>query len=1808
MNSSSRTILIAIIFLCFVASGCKDSSSSADEASSVEPQTLLSAEALSNHYVALAFEGPPSANLEDPSNYEIVDEFGTTLQVTDGFIDESGSQIILTTTAQQENNYTLTLKSEDSKLASQSVSAFFVSYANAAANNSVQFKGSLRPEPALLTAISLSNTQVLLTFSDDMSTSVETIEFYRIVAADDSTPEVDVGGLTVLQATLGSDTSTVILTTSSQDNIQYRVKVTNVWSSPEKKRIDPNYTIQNFFGIDPIDTTPPVVKGVETTGPTTIVLTFNEAVSDNAGDPSNYTVYYCQVAESPCQEQNRVQLAITDAVLNQYNTQVLLTTLPQEVGVEYFVVVEGVQDPKGNVVDTTNTANTVTTIYAGESDPATVLELPRLIGANSTSNTTVVVSFSKPMSSSVEDPGNYFIVQENVNSEAGTLSIVSAKYLSNDRNSVLLQTRSQNELTYRITAVNVKDTYGQELDNSFTAGGFLSANTALFAGTPTDNQSLLDSDSDGLTDNDELSGYEVEYITLTGDKVRKQVTSSPDLFDTDGDGISDFEERSYGSDPRNRDTDYDDLSDYQELNEIYTDPFNQDSDGDGLTDGVEFNSFSTSPLFADTDGDQLDDFYEITVNRNPRISDLPQLDIEVGNINLQLDYRFDVTKEGSTTRGETESVSTTLTQTRSSEYSKSDSSSHSFDVKLGFQQELGFKATSLVPEWKLSLSQELSTNNSWTSSVSRTSSEASTREYAKSLETNQEVVRGETVTRVVESASISVPIYIKSTNDIAFTVTNIIVTALVPNEGDPAVLIPIATLVPAADASLSFSLGPLIPARGPIEFKEDTIYPSVVESLMANPRGVIFKVANYEIQDENGRRYAFTSQEVAERTAPLIFDFGGVDLDGDGLSDNPERYRVAVNYGFDVTQDKRVIFDSEGKMLGASFSDVLNNVLGLVQYDEDTNPSESLTADELFNSYATKLCSYGTIMYRIRGTKAISASGDKCDVAKGWGVIQPDGSVLPRGDLFPSDLVLKSNRGVRLAYYADEDKDGLPNRAEYLYGCSAVDPATDQDTDNDLLDDRFEVLGVRRNSDGIAIDASGEPLLGDEVWMVQLKTGDSYEARSRCDALDSDYDGLSDYEEYERKLFKRDELTGEFELDSDGNLKLERDFADLLEVNRDSEGNVIGGGRTDPLKQDTDGDGISDSEEVRGYYVELRFPISQTTTEEKEPSSCTIPTNGNEYYVLCTSNPLSADTDGDTLNDGDEIRLAGDPTVRDNDDIGDQDFDGVANLEEAQGVEVNWELVSTALGFPGIQQSKQAISSPTSPDTDGDGLSDAQEYYSNPSTHPGKSDTDGDTVSDYDEVMGSPANPMAAGGNDVASEDSEAPGLYVTNPNDADSDDDGLSDGDELKGWSVRIVNQSRTNIYTSDPNAFDSDLDSLPDSLEKQFATNPIDPNTDGDIFELSDNDEILLGTDPLDPQDICVKFTYVETVVASDGLDVDNKGKLKGNLNLSLTTIVNGQPQEEKWVISERVVGHDSRWYETGKPVAQGFSAVRLMKYGSYARAWHNAFSYFETASYTNLPNDKDFTMNTEDFTAEKQILTGTVSSSYKEIKVNSKVTAAILNNTDIDENNLEGFCRPKNVTVPDVTNLDFTTAVSILRESQFRLGEVSRELSTTVPSGSVISQSPDAGTKKATQTSVDLVISDGAVTVPDLTGLTYFDASNLLADSGLEFGDVSPEDAADQVAARVSSQPPAAGETISDGGSINVTFTLATTDVPNLVGLSYNEAITAIENAQLELGTISPTNADTLANATVTNQSPTASSEAILGSAVNLFFQTN
>jgi len=58
-------------------------------------------------------------------------------------------------------------------------------------------------------------------------------------------------------------------------------------------------------------------------------------------------------------------------------------------------------------------------------------------------------------------------------------------------------------------------------------------------------------------------------------------------LDNDGDGLSDSEELSYGTDPFSKDTDNDGLSDKEELKTYHTNPRNKDTDGDGYSDGDE---------------------------------------------------------------------------------------------------------------------------------------------------------------------------------------------------------------------------------------------------------------------------------------------------------------------------------------------------------------------------------------------------------------------------------------------------------------------------------------------------------------------------------------------------------------------------------------------------------------------------------------------------------------------------------------------------------------------------------------------------------------------------------------------------------------------------------------------------------------------------------------------------------------------------------------------------------------------------------------------------------------------------------------------------------------------------------------------------------------------------------------------------------------------------------------------------------------------------------------------------------------------
>ena len=92
---------------------------------------------------------------------------------------------------------------------------------------------------------------------------------------------------------------------------------------------------------------------------------------------------------------------------------------------------------------------------------------------------------------------------------------------------------------------------------------------------------------------------------------------TPTPGDSDGDGLSDEQEKELGTDPNNPDTDGDGLNDGAEVNTTKTDPLNPDTDGDGLSDGDEVFTHKTDPLNPDTDGDGLSDGKEIEIGTDP---------------------------------------------------------------------------------------------------------------------------------------------------------------------------------------------------------------------------------------------------------------------------------------------------------------------------------------------------------------------------------------------------------------------------------------------------------------------------------------------------------------------------------------------------------------------------------------------------------------------------------------------------------------------------------------------------------------------------------------------------------------------------------------------------------------------------------------------------------------------------------------------------------------------------------------------------------------------------------------------------------------------------------------------------------------------------------------------------------------------------------------------------------------------------------------------------------------------------------------
>ena len=127
----------------------------------------------------------------------------------------------------------------------------------------------------------------------------------------------------------------------------------------------------------------------------------------------------------------------------------------------------------------------------------------------------------------------------------------------------------------------------------------------------------------------------------------------PVAGDADGDNITDTDEATLGTDPKNADTDGDGLMDGLETDFLSSDPLDPsspgtatvDPDADGLPDALE-SSIGTDPANADSDNDGIADGWEFFLGNDPLDPEIPA---DTGT-----DKSDDADQDGLTTRTEIE--------------------------------------------------------------------------------------------------------------------------------------------------------------------------------------------------------------------------------------------------------------------------------------------------------------------------------------------------------------------------------------------------------------------------------------------------------------------------------------------------------------------------------------------------------------------------------------------------------------------------------------------------------------------------------------------------------------------------------------------------------------------------------------------------------------------------------------------------------------------------------------------------------------------------------------------------------------------------------------------------------------------------------------------------------------------------------------------------------------------------------------------------------------------------------------------------
>jgi hypothetical protein len=1431
-----------------LAAGC-GTSNPVEPAAQRPDAKLVSAQAISEHYVEVRFDGSVSDALALADAYliEAADD-DSPLTVRAANVGSAGSTVLLTTDAQRATDYRLSLKGDSLAAAESGVAA------------ALTFPGSTSPEMTLGYAVALSNTSVLLTFGDSLD-AVSTA-----VVTNYSINDPDLAVTAALRGS-GANTHTVTVTTGSQSDALYTVRVANLLNSNTNTLLDPDQNTATFYGISRTDATRPRLVSAVGVDTQTVRLTFSEPLENQAAELLNYSI--------------NSGVTIIGLTLNEWNTQVTLSTLPLTVGTTYVATVANVEDRAGNSIDPAASAASFA-VAAAES------VAPRLTGAVPVGSTAVILTFNEAMAVSAGDAANYSI--------SPSVAVASA-VMNAFQTQVALTTQAlQAGTLYTVTAsAALRDLAGNPIESAARTAPFTFQGQVLVDG-PDDPPRVVGAIStgnkgvrvafskvmgDGLTNPDhyEIAGSGTGYLLVTAvaasaDKTYVDLTTrsqapdeyhlhvvnvkdaagnpiaAPDgllappagpdparavfrgtppvIFDADGDGVADP-----GDFDEHTDSDGDGFADWfeqigwfvtvhfddgtQTTSHVTSDPYSKDTDGDGIWDGDE-NRHNFDPRTDDTDADQVSDYDEYNVwYSDPRwqdtdldgISDLLEIDFfHTSPIDADTDGDQMNDSDELFTRGRNPLVADLpLPQVTVGDIALE------LDIRSVYTNEEGI-TDSVEDSTSATFTQSL-TNTLGTSSTASTESE---NEFGQeigfeagtgvggftvsgSASFGQSFANGYSSTVDEQTAATSQQEYQESvTRALERTenrsVTRTIDSAIVQATVNLSNLSDIAFTITNVELSLlqqdrltGLTFTPIATLR-PTGADDPLSQPSFNLGPREAGRGpIIF---------ENATVFPQRVDALMREPVGLIFKVANFDvLDESGrnlvftLQDvNDRTAAVTLDFGDGTVESYRIAttstFDADGRPVGIGMQRALE-IIGLT-------PGATSSRNTYHTSNVSRTVGGQSITVQV--LDRVRTVANSADGKRFWTAVSSNTELGP-GTNFNA-IPLHARDSILLMLTSDEDNDNLFLREEYLYGSSD----TMTDTDGDGLGDFQEVR------------------VG---WTVSKSAGLPYKVFPSPARPDSDLDDLDDDEEM---VFL-----------------------------------------TDPNRADTDEDGRSDASELEDSYTIFLFDpdnavstleldvspytdwvihagadgICDTTTAATGDALVTVrqtqPTAGAKG-LLCVR-PASPDGKLRTSPADDDVAVAA-PKIA-------AGPNGICDSR-----------ILTPVCSGGVNAGRPCISAADCPEPSGGTwtcvVDDVREW--NDSFAPvdqgslglicvsagrnGKIDT---VVADDDFIR---AVHKGLFGTDPVNQDTDIDGitdgreaLIGTNPNSpdagraTDTDGDGLFDNEEDNGW---LLADGTTHV-DSDKNRPDSDRDGIPDVIERAIGSDPRDSSTDGD--DLLDYDE---------------------------------------------------------------------------------------------------------------------------------------------------------------------------------------------------------------------------------------------------------------------------------------------------------------------------------------------------------------------------------